>query len=63
MEIKGQTIFVVIIEGAYPGNASLPELFANEADANTRKVEMEAFRYKNDNRQHFWCEVEEITIQ
>lgn len=66
MELKGQTIFVLIIEGQYPGNASLPEVFANEANAIARKTELEAIREGVEghwSHQVHWCYVEEMTIQ
>jgi hypothetical protein len=61
MSLKGTTLYVVLAEGQYPGNASLPELFENEEDAKERVSFLEAQRY--DGKQFLWCEIEYITIQ
>lgn len=63
MELKGQTVYVLLTEGQYPGNASLPEVFADEADANARKAHLEAYRHDWSTRQVYWCDIEEMTIQ
>lgn len=63
MEIKGQTVYVLIIEGQYPGNNSLPEVFADKKRATERKDELEAVRTYHPGRQQYWCEVEEMEIQ
>lgn len=66
MGIKGQTVYVLIIEGQYPGNNSNPEVFASNADATARKTELEAIREGVEghwSHQVHWCYVEEMTIQ
>ena len=63
MEIKGTTVYVVLTEGAYPGNDSLPEVFADEADAQAYKTETEADWSTNPPGQQYWCTVEPMTIR
>jgi hypothetical protein len=63
MELKGKTVYVVLTEGAYPGNNLTPELFADEEEAKAYAAAQEAERFGNPPRQELWCEVVPLTIR
>lgn len=63
MELKGKTVYVVRIEGAYAEDGVEFELFADETAAQAYKVETEADWSTNPRRQQYWCTVVPMTIR
>lgn len=63
MELKGKTVYVVRIEGAYAEDGVEFEVFADEADAQAYKTETEADWSTNPPRQQHWCTVEPTAIR